>query len=45
MPSVDESLLERNVEKESCISRLWEDVKLDFKLRDMHISEVGLMIE
>lgn len=44
MHLVNEDLLEHNLKAESGIQRLWEDGSLDIRLRDMRISEVGLML-
>jgi len=43
MPQVNEELLDHNLKKECGIQRLWEDDSLDLKLRDMRISECGLV--
>jgi hypothetical protein len=45
MPQVNEDLLDHNMLKESGIQRFWEDEQLDFKLRDMRISEAGVITE
>jgi len=44
MHLVNEDLLDHNLKAESGIQRLWEDGSLDVRLRDMRISEVGLML-
>lgn len=43
MPYVNQSLLEHNIEKESGMIRLWEDEELDVKMRDLRVSENGLL--
>jgi hypothetical protein len=45
MPDVNEDLLDHNLRAESGIQRNWEDEQLDIKLRDMRISESGIMTE
>ena len=45
MPSVNEDFLDHNLKSESGIQRLWEDISLDMKMRDMRISEAGLLIK
>ena len=45
MPSVNEDFLDHNLKSESGIQRLWEDTSLDMKMRDMRISEAGLLIK
>ena len=45
MPQVNEDLLDHNMLKESGIQRFWEDEKLDIRLRDMRISEAGVITE
>lgn len=45
MPQVNEDLLDHNMLKESGIQRFWEDEQLDLKLRDMRISEAGVITE
>ncbi len=45
MPQVNEDLLDHNLQAESGIQRNWEDEQLDIKLRDMRISESGVMTE
>jgi hypothetical protein len=44
MHLVNEDMLDHNLKAESGIQRLWEDGSLDVRLRDMRISEVGLML-
>ena len=45
MPQVNEDLLDHNMFMESGIQRFWEDEQLDIKLRDMRISEAGVITE
>jgi hypothetical protein len=45
MPQVNEDLLDHNMLKESGIQRFWEDEQLDIRLRDMRISEAGVITE
>lgn len=45
MPQVNEDLLDHNMLKESGIQRFWEDEQLDVRLRDMRISEAGVITE
>ena len=45
MPQVNEDLLDHNLRTESGILRNWEDEQLDISLRDMRISESGVMTE
>ncbi len=45
MPQVNEDLLDHNMLKESGIQWFWEDEQLDIRLRDMRISEAGVITE
>lgn len=42
---VDESLLEHNIQKECGIVRLWEDEELDIQMRNLTVSESGLITD
>lgn len=43
MPYVNESVLDNALEKESGISRMWEDHSLHLKFRDLSITEPGVI--
>jgi hypothetical protein len=43
MPYVNESLLEHNIKDESGMKSLWEDEQLDYKMRNLQVSENGLL--
>lgn len=45
MPQVKESLLDHNVELESRMHRMWEDEAIDIKMRDLRISECGVITQ
>jgi len=45
MPNVNEGILQHNIEKESGIQRMWEDEDIDYKMRDMRISEGCLLTQ
>ena len=45
MPNVNEDMLQHNNNKESGIQRMWEDEDLDYKMRDMRISEGCLLTQ
>ena len=45
MPNVNEDMLQHNIHKESGIQRMWEDEDLDYKMRDMRISEGCLLTQ
>jgi len=45
MPNVNEGILQHNIEKESGIQRMWEDEDIDYKMRDMRISESCLLTQ
>lgn len=45
MPNVNEDMLQHNIQKESGIQRMWEDEDLDYKMRDMRISEGCLLTQ
>lgn len=43
MPNVNEEMLQHNIQKESGMQRMWEDEDIDYKMRDMRISEGCLL--
>ena len=43
MPYVKEDLLKHNINDESGLKNLWEDEQLDLKMRDLRVSENGLI--
>ena len=43
LPYVDESKLDNNMEKESGISRLWEDQSLHIQMRNLSLCEPGVI--
>jgi hypothetical protein len=45
MPNVNEEILQHNINCESGIQRMWEDEDIDYKMRDMRISEGCLLTQ
>ena len=45
MPNVKEGMLQHNILEESGIQRMWEDEEIDYKMRDMRISEGCLLTQ
>ena len=43
MPHVNEEMLEHNLKDECGITKMWEDEQINIKMRDMRISEGGIM--
>lgn len=45
MPNVNEDMLQHNIHCESGMQRMWEDEDIDYKMRDMRISEGCLLTQ
>lgn len=43
MPYLNEQQLSNNIKESSGISRFWEDENLDIKMRELRVSESGLI--
>ena len=43
IPFVNEDLLDHNLKTECGLSKLWEDYRSDYQMREMRVSECGLL--